>query len=186
MAVFPNPHGQPIKLDDAERRKKLLDYLRIGLSRAKSLRRVGIKDHHTLRSYLETHPEFAEELDNAEIDGEVWHLKNWHDCAKGVYQTTDPTTGAIKVRAIKNSRTRLSATIEFLARKYPDDWARKTKHEITGKGGGAIQVDSAFDLNKLTLDELRQLRELRQKMEKRPDDEGDDGDGGAPAPAVPA
>ena len=39
------------------------------------------------------------------------------------------------------------------------------RHEVSGPGGGPIQVDHRQDLKRLSVEELEQLRELLEKAE---------------------
>lgn len=55
-----------------------------------------------------------------------------------------------KIRVVENGALEdPKLALELLARKYPGEWGRKDRHEITGEGGGPvpIQVVSSERLN---------------------------------------
>lgn len=49
-----------------------------------------------------------------------------------------------------------------LERKYPDRWGRKDKHEITGKDGGAIEIEELAAKQKL-IDKLSSLSKTNKE-----------------------
>ena len=126
----PTRSGPPYKLDDPELRKKLLIYLRLGLSQSKALKRLGI-DPHTLRDHCERDAEFAAAFEAAEIDFEIYHLSVIESCTKERPEVLGEPR--------KHDPSRLKASLEMLGRKFPDEWARKDKHQLSGTLGIAKQ-----------------------------------------------
>jgi len=110
------PGPDPI-LADESKRKELLGVVALGMSLKKACLYVGILDLKTLRHYRDNNPEFDQEITRAELKGEIWHLNNWRMGAAG-----QPSEQGHEVD--------WRASMEFLARKYPDDWARRDKHQI--------------------------------------------------------
>lgn len=71
--------------------------------------------------------------------------------------------------------------LQWLAERMdPDQFGQRSKHELTGKGGGPIQFANAADLEKLSIEELEWLQRIMLKLTG-----GDltkpDGEGAAPA-----
>ena len=59
------------------------------------------------------------------------------------------------------------ASRDFLARRFPERWADKTRHELTGAGGGPIQTETLAtdpDLSVLTVEELIALEAINAKL----------------------
>lgn len=70
------------------------------------------------------------------------------------------------------------ASKEFLARRFPDTWADKSKVEMTlqGPNGGPININNNVDLTILSDEELRNLEALVRKTTKPGDDPEGDGE----------
>lgn len=59
-----------------------------------------------------------------------------------------------------------------LERRLPEEWSRTSKHELTGKDGGPVTVQSlAVDPRDLDADTLRALAKARQKRLAAPSDD---------------
>ena len=62
--------------------------------------------------------------------------------------------------------------LDFLARRHPERWGPKEKHEITGKGGGPVEHAHSIDLSGLSDEELHQLETILGKTAKPGGDPG--------------
>lgn len=143
MSVFPNPDGRPVILDDPKKREQLLAGIAAGLSNKDACLFACVK-WDTFRNRKRRDPQLAEDVRRARVQGKAANIKIIRDAARG---------GDWKAAAW------------LLSKQYPEEYAERHKHEVTGKGGGAIQVSSA-DVTKLNDEELRQLRQLRLKMDR--------------------
>jgi transposase len=117
--------GRPSKLTP-EVKKRLLDAIRAGNYFEPACVYAGIT-YRTFRNWMERGEEaksgeyfqFFHEVTRAEAEAEARMVAQW--------QAQVPNDW----RAAK----------DFLARRYPDRWANRDKHELMGDGGGPIEVD---------------------------------------------
>lgn len=133
--------GAPTKFTP-EIRSRILGLLREGNYRYAVARACGI-DRDTLREWIKADPDFSGAVLDAEGEAEFNALR-----------------AVLAAAAADPAHARW-----YLERKFPQRWGSKQRHEVTGKGGGALTIQFRW-----------------------PDERehgGDDGDGGA-APADPA
>lgn len=73
------------------------------------------------------------------------------------------------LQVVKRRPVNWQAAAWLMERKFPDRFGLRQRHEVTGAGGGPVQVRSSGDLSKLSLQELRQLKTLvRKAMQLEP------------------
>lgn len=75
----------------------------------------------------------------------------------------------------------LGIALEMVARRWPKEWGRKEQIEVTGEGGGPVQVASPLVEIVGMLDAMDRRHHAIEAMSRElaPADEGDDGDPGA-------
>lgn len=73
-----------------------------------------------LYKHCARYPESREELDQAKAEGEEWLVKGLYDAARD-----DPKFGLL-----------------LLERRRPEEWGKADRLELTGKDGGAIEVQA--------------------------------------------
>ena len=163
--------GRPCVLDNEATRNSFLATVAMGVSYARACRYVGISEA-AFDDYRRRSPEFCLALDKAEIGAEIWHLSNWQKAATGQQVTVvDNRTGEVQ---ICDPDWRASA--EFLARRFPAEWGRVDRHEITGKDGGPVRIEARQALERLTDEEIEQYEALNRKAAL------DDASSGEPEP----
>jgi hypothetical protein len=100
--------GGPRKLADPAVREELLQLLRSGCSRADAAAYIGV-NQQTVRNEIKRDPVFAAAVKRATLSGKVLMVK----------------------RFAKGSKDDWRAAAEFLARKWPDEWGKKTPDSVT-------------------------------------------------------
>ena len=121
--------ARPTKLTP-ELKKQIIDYVRDGVSFHDACMALGI-DESTLYKWKQRgkidksgrYFEFLKGIKQAEHEAKVWRILT---VAKG--EKEDP---------------RLA--LEMLARKYPNEFARKDRHEISGADGKPIKIEFVGD-----------------------------------------
>jgi len=121
--------GRPTKLTP-ELKDKIIEYVREGVSFHDACVALGIGES-TLYHWKQKgkkqkygkYRQFLEEITKAEHEAKVWRILT---VAKG--EKEDP---------------RLA--LEMLARKYPKEFGRKDRHEITGEDGKPIKIEFISD-----------------------------------------
>lgn len=122
--------GRPSKLTP-EVKKRLLDSLRLGNYYEAACAYAGI-EYRTFRNWMKKGEEaksgqffqFFQEVNRAEMEAEARMVAQWQNHMRHDW------------RAVK----------DFLARRFPDRWARRDKTELTGKNGGPIEVTDAREI----------------------------------------
>lgn len=86
----------------------ILGALRDGATDAAAYGVVGISPQ-TFIDWCHKHPQFLESVQRARAEGRLWHERNWRNSAVGDWK----------------------ASMEYLARRYPHDWAKRDEVVIT-------------------------------------------------------
>ena len=115
-------NGRPSKYSD-ERAAKIVNYLRVGASRAAASQGSGIT-YQTFLNWLRAHDDFAGMVAEAEAQAEI-------TCTVEVF------------KAAKNGDVK--AAIEWLKRRRPGDWSETLRNEQTGANGGPIEIATLTD-----------------------------------------
>lgn len=139
--------GQPTKLTD-HLRKLFVDSIKAGNYYEPSCALVGIH-YATFRRWMVDgekastgqYHEFYEEVMCAESEAEIRVVAQWNADIKGNPQ----------------------AARDFLARRHPDRWGPKEKTELSGPGGGPVEVSGDEAL-------IRKLNRLREQAKERGDE----------------
>lgn len=123
------PGGRPTKLTP-ELQKQIIQYVKEGVSFHDACIALGIDEstfykwkQRGLKSKSGIYFEFVKGIHKAEHEAKVWRILT---VAKG--EKEDP---------------RLA--LEMLARKYPKEFGRKDRHEITGEEGKPIKIEFIND-----------------------------------------
>jgi hypothetical protein len=139
--------GRQTKYND-ERAAKILEALRLGVPQATAITYGGIAETTYYRWLQEGAADDAPE-----------HLKEFREAVKAARAEAEVRSVAIIQNA---SRKTWQAAAWFLERSFPQHWARTDRHEVTGRDGGAIE---------LNVDAEALESKLRQLIAKR---KGDD------------
>ena len=128
--------------------RRQAEYLRLisedGLGRCAAAHAAGMSDR-TVRHYAESHPEFVESRDLAEMEK---HEK----VADALFQTA--LSGNVVAQQV------------YLYNRCPEMWADRRNLQLTGRGGGPIRTATEIeDLSRLTAEELAQLAAINAKLE---------------------
>lgn len=137
--------ARPTKLT-SELINQLEEHLTLGLSRARACILAGICED-TLANWCKADSDLALLLEQAEIKGEVEHLKNIRDIANG----------------IKRGDFRASAW--FLSRKYPERWGeyQPMKKDMAAN---STRQDEIIDYKQKLIDARKKIAE-REKLSGR-------------------
>ena len=150
--------SRPI-LSDPAVQAELLELVKLGFSLRKSCELSGIEDLHTLRDHRKRDPDFDRRLREAMRGGLKLAAVRYLKCLNG-----------------NGDKVTLDAAKHMLACRDPEHWAKTSKHEITGKDGGAIQTQSTLDLSALSDDDLDRFSELLGRCaQRRGEGEGEPG-----------
>lgn len=114
----------PFKLTAAGRRR-LLDAIAAGNTRKVAAIHAGI-GRSTLLRYLQ--------IGRKQKRGKMRDL--WDAVKKAENVAVVRNVGLISTAADKN----WTAAAWWLERRHPDDWAKKDKHEVTGRNGGPVVI----------------------------------------------
>ena len=99
-----------------------------------------------------------EEFFNALALSEELALQWWEDIAQShLKQTKDGVT------------LNTSLWSRSMAARFPKDYTDRTKHEITGKDEGPVQVDMVMDVAQSLIDELTGIRQNADSKSKQAD-----------------
>ncbi len=135
--------GRPTKrTPDVMRR--LCAALRAGNPRRVACASAGISED-SFAKWSKNFPDFSDSIKKAEADAITRNVAIIRKAAQKTWQ----------------------AAAWWLERRYPDDWGRKERHELTGGDGGLIGVDLAAVAAKLD----RKLERLAQRV-RPPDSPG--------------
>jgi hypothetical protein len=116
---------RPTKLTK-EKQEEIIKLIKIGLYLNTVCECVNV-DYATFRRWIQKgekersgiYCEFCEAVKKAESDAELRIVMNWQQHVKDDWR----------------------AAQAFLERRYPERWSRKDRHEITGSGGGPIEIE---------------------------------------------
>lgn len=133
---------RPTKFTVAEAR--ILRAARVGMPRRRVALAAGIH-HDTLYEWLKTKPDFSAALEKAEASGEETRLHRIEQAAKkGEWQ----------------------ADAWWLERRYPDEWGRRERHDVTMSG--SLDMRQVVRNTQAALDAvLPQDPELRRKFAEK-------------------
>jgi hypothetical protein len=128
--------------------RRQAEYLRLisedGLGRCAAAHAVGISDRQ-VRHHAESHPEFVESRDLAEMEK---HEK----VADALFQTA--LAGNVVAQQV------------YLYNRCPEMWADRRNLQLTGRGGGPIRTATEIeDLSRLSAEDLAQLAAINAKLE---------------------
>lgn len=101
----------------------------------------------TIYEWAKVHPEFSEALTRAQSEAEAW----W----------------AVKLReGLQKAPSEFQGqpNLKYMAVRFNERWADKSKLELSGEGGGPIQTVDLAALQNLTDNELEQLERLAEKL----------------------
>jgi predicted transcriptional regulator len=115
---------KPYKFTDIKR-KKYLELLSEGTRRGVAAKEVGVT-RQTVSAYIKENPAFADEVSLAELDA------------------TEPVEDALYQAALSGNVVAIQV---WLYNRASEQWKdkRQLKTEITGKDGGAIEIESPTD-----------------------------------------
>ena len=114
-----------------------------GKSKAQMAATIGTT-RQTMWSWMQQYPEFLDAINHAEELCQQW----WEDMGQ---------TYLINKREGDTLNTGLWS--RSMAARFPKDYTDRTKHEVTGKDEGPIQVDHVIDVAQSLIDELTGLRQ---------------------------
>lgn len=114
-----------------------------GKSKAQMAATIGTT-RQTMWSWMQQYPEFLDAMNHAEELCQQW----WEDMGQ---------TYLINKREGDTLNTGLWS--RSMAARFPKDYTDRTKHEVTGKDEGPIQVDHVIDVAQSLIDELTGLRQ---------------------------
>ena len=126
---------------------------REGKSKAQIAATIGVT-RVTMWGWAQKHEEFF----NALALSEELALKWWEDVAQDhLKQTKDGLT------------LNTSLWSRSMAARFPKDYTDRTKHEVTGKDEGPLQVDVVMDVAQSLIDELTGIRQNADRKPKQAD-----------------
>ncbi|NDF50887.1 MAG: hypothetical protein EB116_12545 [Betaproteobacteria bacterium] len=114
-----------------------------GKSKAQMAATIGTT-RQTMWSWMQQYPEFLDAMNHAEELCQQW----WEDMGQ---------TYLINKREGDTLNTGLWS--RSMAARFPKDYTDRTKHEVTGKDEGPIQIDHVVDVAQSLIDELTGLRQ---------------------------
>lgn len=136
------PAGRPTDYDP-EYCKTVIELASQGKSKAQMAATIGTT-RQTMWSWMQQYPEFLDAINHAEELCQQW----WEDMGQ---------TYLINKREGDTLNTGLWS--RSMAARFPKDYTDRTKHEVTGKDEGPIQVDHVIDVAQSLIDELTGLRQ---------------------------
>lgn len=139
-----HPGGRPSKYKP-EFCERVLEMAAEGMSMAEYAAEFGI-DRTTLFDWRDRHPEFSTALARAKI-----LEQSWWECQARLN--------------VKNKDFNANLWYRCAASRFRDDYTERKSTELTGPGGGAVQVESrTLDINNLSHEEMIALRNLTLKL----------------------
>ena len=147
--------GPDAILDNPAKREELLSLISMGLSQTDAYAFVGL-DQKAVHNYRKSHPAFEAEIQRALLASKVHHLRTIHAGSTGRTKQKSPTDGRLIEVPFEGD---WKASAWYLARRWPEEFAERQKHEVTGANGGAIQTEAAVTI---TTDLERCSREFEQ------------------------
>ena len=121
----PKPGPDPI-LDTDSIRKEFLSLVSMGLSQADAYEYVGL-DQKTIYNYARSHPAFAAELRRALLKSKIHHLGIINAGSTGMRRAKRPDGTEVDVPFDGDWK----ASAWYLARRWPEEFAERQKHEVT-------------------------------------------------------
>jgi hypothetical protein len=103
--------GRPTKYTP-ETAKRILDALKAGATINAAIGAAGVSDQSFAR-WRERYGDFGDAITRAQAEGRLWHELNLRKAAEGDWR----------------------ASLEYLSRRYPDDWRKREEMQHTGKDG---------------------------------------------------
>lgn len=101
----------------------------------------------TIYEWAKVHPEFSEALTRAQSEAEAWwaaHVRS------GLTKPPSEFQG--------------QPNLKYMAVRFNERWADKSRLELSGKGGGPVQTVDLAALQNLTDNELEQLERIAEKL----------------------
>jgi hypothetical protein len=133
-----HPGGRPTKLTP-EVVEKVKEGLLVGLSPERASMRAGI----TRRTYALWKAQ-GEKDDAAGVESE--HAEFFHTIAQAQAEFAfDACDWLKKNRGVPSKETNAPTVLFMLERRYREDYGRSESVELTGKGGGPVQIQSLED-----------------------------------------
>jgi hypothetical protein len=146
------PVGRPTDYDP-KYCELVIEMGRQGKSKAQIAATIGVT-RKTMWTWCSVHEEFLNAIEYAEELALQW----WEDIAQDhLKQTKDGVT------------LNTSLWSRSMAARFPKDYTDRTKHEITGKDEGPVQVDMVMDVAQSLIDELTGIRQNADSKSKQAD-----------------
>jgi hypothetical protein len=136
------PAGRPADYDP-KYCDLVIELGRQGKSKAQMAATIGTT-RQTMWSWAQQYPEFLDAMNHAEELCQQW----WENLGQAYLVNTKdgPTLNT-------------GLWSRSMAARFPKDYTDRTKHEVTGKDEGPIQVDHVIDVAQSLIDELTGLRQ---------------------------
>lgn len=138
-------------------------WARDGLTDEQISHNVGVTAK-TLYEWKNKYSEISESLKKGKEVADYEVESATFKAAKGYYYTEETVTNkgdVVEVRKYQPPNPTLN--IFWLKNRIPDKWRDKQSHELTGKDGQPIQVETKHDLTKLSDEELMNLETIIRK-----------------------
>ena len=136
------PAGRPTDYDP-EYCKTVIELASQGKSKAQMAATIGVT-RKTMWTWAQQYPEFLNAFELAEELCQQW----WENVGQ---------TYLVNTKDGDSLNTGLWA--RSMAARFPKDYTDRTKHEVTGKDEGPIQIDHVVDVAQSLIDELTGLRQ---------------------------
>ena len=136
------PAGRPTDYDP-EYCKTVIELASQGKSKAQMAATIGVT-RKTMWTWAQQYPEFLNAFELAEELCQQW----WENIGQ---------TYLVNTKDGDSLNTGLWA--RSMAARFPKDYTDRTKHEVTGKDEGPIQIDHVVDVAQSLIDELTGLRQ---------------------------